>query len=165
MNGVTANGTALLAFPPTVTMTFTLPAGIVAGTSSVMLVEVQTDATPASVPLNVTLLVPCAEPKFAPVMITGVAMGPAVGERPQIVGPELTVNGKLLLAVPPAVTITNPDVAPAGTFIPMLPELQLPAVPPDIPLKVTVLVPCAEPKFAPVIVTGAPTAPAQGLTL
>jgi hypothetical protein len=46
----------------------------------------------------------------------------------------------------------------------MLVALQLVGVA-AVPLKVTVLVPCVAPKFAPAIVTGAATAPAFGLRL
>jgi hypothetical protein len=46
----------------------------------------------------------------------------------------------------------------------MLVALQLVGVA-AVPLKVTVLVPCVAPKFVPVMVTGAATAPAFGLRL
>ena len=55
-------------------------------------------------------------------------------------------------------------VAPAGTGAVMLVALQLVGVA-AVPLKVTVLVPCVAPKFVPVMVTGAATAPAFGLRL
>ena len=54
-----------------------------------------------------------------------------------------------------------PVVAPVGTVVAMLVALQLVAVA-AVPLKVTVLVPCVEPKFVPVIVTAVPTAPEVG---
>src|SRR6202040_2935163 len=52
-------------------------------------------------------------------------------------------------------------VAPVGTvtFIDDAPQLVTVA---DVPLNFTVLVPCVVPKFVPVIVTGAPTAPVVG---
>lgn len=58
-------------------------------------------------------------------------------------------------------TITLPVAAPAGTGTTMLVALQLVGVA-AIPLKVTVLLPCVGPKFAPVIVTGDPTIPDAG---
>jgi len=63
---VTMNVRPLLFTPPTVTTTFPLVAPI--GTCAVMLVFVH-DAVgivPAETPLNVTVLVPWDEPKFAP---------------------------------------------------------------------------------------------------
>ena len=69
-----------------------------------------------------------------------------------------------LLAAPPTVTITLPVVAPVGTDATMLVALQLVAVA-VVPLNFTVLVPCVAPKFAPLIVTGVPTAPDVGLRL
>src|SRR5262249_58041711 len=66
-----------------------------------------------------------------------------------------------LLATPPTVTVTLPVVAPAGTGTPML------VADHDVgvavtPLNFTRLVPCVAPKFVPVIVTVAPTAPVVG---
>lgn len=75
-----------------------------------------------------------------------------------------TVKLAPLLAPPPTVTTTLPEVAPAGTLIVMLVALQEEAVPADVPLKVTVLVPCEAPKFVPAIVTGVPTAPEFGVS-
>jgi len=72
-----------------------------------------------------------------------------------------TVNATALLETPPTVTATLPDVAPAGTGTRMLVADQLVGVA-VVPLKVTVLVPCVDPKFAPAIVTAEPTKPATG---
>src|SRR6266850_7469731 len=69
-----------------------------------------------------------------------------------------------LLAAPPTVTTTLPVVVPDGTGTTMLVALQLVGVP-AVPLKVTVLVPCVVPKFAPAIVTDVPTAPEFGFRL
>src|SRR5713226_2811210 len=77
---------------------------------------------------------------------------------------EVTVNAIPLLATPPTVTTTFPGVAPAGTGATMLVAPQLVGVA-AVPLKVTVLVPCVAPKFAPLIVTDAPTNPDVGLKL
>src|SRR5260370_25076384 len=59
--------TPLLARPPTVTTT--LPVVAPAGTGTAMLVALQL-AWAAVVPLNVTALVPCEVPKFAPAIVT-----------------------------------------------------------------------------------------------
>jgi hypothetical protein len=72
-----------------------------------------------------------------------------------------TVNLTPLLATPPIVTTTFPVVAPAGTGATMLVADQVVGAA-VVPLNVTVLVPLVAPKFAPVIVTDAPTAPLAG---
>jgi hypothetical protein len=72
---VTVKFTPLLATPPTVTTTFPVVAPL--GTGTTILVGPQLVGVPA-VPLNVTVLVPCASPKFAPVIVTDVAAGPDV---------------------------------------------------------------------------------------
>lgn len=66
-----------------------------------------------------------------------------------------------LLARPPTVTITGPEVAPVGTGAVMVVSLQLVGTAGTV-LNFTVLVPCDEPKLEPVIVIGVPTAPAVG---
>src|SRR5215472_8954199 len=73
-----------------------------------------------------------------------------------------TSKNTALLATPPMVTTTFPGAAPTGTGVIMLVGLQLVGVA-VVPLKVTVLVPCDAPKFAPVIVTEAPAMPEDGL--
>jgi len=159
---VTAKLTPLLATPPTVTTTF--PVVAPAGTAAVMLVALQLVGV-AAIPLNVTVLVPCAAPKFAPMIVTGVPMTPDVGFRLVMLADGIvTVKFTPLLAMPPTVTTTFPVVAPAGTFTSMLVALQ-PVGVAAIPLNVTVLVPCAAPKFAPMIVTGVPMTPDVGFRL
>jgi len=73
-----------------------------------------------------------------------------------------TVKFTLLLATPPTVTTTFPVVAPVGTAATIEVAPQLVIVVAAVPLNVTVLVPCVAPKFVPVIVTEAPTAPDVG---
>src|SRR5215475_5500989 len=73
----------------------------------------------------------------------------------------VTVNVRPLLDAPPTVTTTFPVVAPDGTGTTMLVADQLVGVA-VVPLKVTVLVPFVEPKFAPAIVTAVPAAPLVG---
>src|SRR6266404_5293923 len=75
-----------------------------------------------------------------------------------------TVKLTPLLATPPTVTTTFPVVAPTGTGAAMLVALQ-PVGVVAVPFNVTVLVPCGDPKFVPVITTGVPTAPDVGFTL
>jgi len=79
-------------------------------------------------------------------------------------GGVVTVKSTPLLATPPRVTTTLPVVAPFGTGTTMLVALQLVGVA-DVPLKVTVLVPCEAPKLVPVMVTEVPKRPEVGLRL
>jgi hypothetical protein len=124
-------------------------------------VSLQLEIEVAGVPLKVTVLAPCVEPKFVPAIVTVAPTAPVLVERPLIVGVGRTVNGDPALTTPLTVTTTLPDpVAPDGTVATMdvLLQLVIEAVV-VVPGKVTVLVPCDEPKFIPVIVTVAPTAP------
>jgi len=99
------------------------------------------------------------------VIVTGVPTNPDVGFRLVMPGPgDDTVKFTPLLATAPTVTTTLPVVAPAGTGTPMLAAPQL-VVAAAIPLNVTVLDPCVAPKFAPAIVTDAPTNPEVGFRL
>jgi hypothetical protein len=102
----------------------------------------------AVVPLNLTVLVPCVAPKFAPATVTGAPTGPDVGERLVMLGADTvgTVNGRPLLATPDTVATTLPVVAPTGTGTKMLVADQLVGVA-VVPLNVTVLVPCVAPKL------------------
>src|SRR6266404_5741745 len=169
VTGGTVKFTPLLAAPPTVTTTF--PVVVPNGTGTTMLVALQLVGVPA-VPLKVTVLVPCVVPKFAPAIVTDVPTAPEFGFRLVMFGAdEVTVKFTPLLmspAEPPPlgalVTTTFPVAAPLGTGTTMLVALQ-PVGVPAVPLKVTVLVPCVVPKFAPAIVTDVPTAPDVGFRL
>ena len=159
--GVTVKVAPLLATPSSVTITF--PVVAPAGTVVATLVAVQV-VTVATLPLNVTVLVPCEDPKFAPVIVTAPPTGPEAGFKLVIVGGGVTLKFTPLLAAPPTVTTTFPVVAPAGAVVEMLVALQLVAVA-TIPLNVTALVPCEDPKFVPVIVTAPPMGPELGFRL
>src|SRR5208337_2279785 len=101
----------------------------------------------AAIPLNLTVLVPCVAPKFAPVIVTDAPTNPEVGFKLVMLGAgTVTVKLTPFLVTPPTVTTTFPVVAPVGTGA-------------------TMLVPCVAPKFAPVIVTDAPTNPEVGFRL
>ena len=160
--GPTVNATPLLACVPTVTTTF--PVVAPAGTVTLMLVALQFVAV-ATVPLNITVLVPCVPPKFVPVIVTAVPTAPELGFRLVIPGAgAVTVKVTPLLACVPTVTTTFPVIAPAGTVTAILVSLQLVAVA-VVPLNLTVLVPWVAPKFVPVIVTAVPTGPDVGFRL
>src|SRR5206468_2669265 len=135
---VTVKLTPLLATPATVTTT--LPVAAPLGTGTTMLVALQLVGT-AAVPLNVTVLVPCVAPKFAPAIVTEAPANPDVGFRLVMFG-DGTVTVKLapLLATPPTVTTTFPVVAPLGTGATMLVAAQLVGVA-AMPLNLIVLVP------------------------
>ena len=158
---VTWNRIGLLDTPPTVTTMF--PVIAPAGTGTTIVVEFQLDGV-AATPLSVTVLVPCVEPKFIPVMVTDVVAGPAVGLMLVIPGPDVTVKTIELADTPPTVTTTIPVDAPVGTVTTMAAEDQL-VGDAGVPLNVTVLVPCIAPRFEPAIVTDAPTGPIGGLRL
>jgi hypothetical protein len=142
----------LLETPDTVTTTFPVVAPLGTGTTidtAFQLLGV------ADVPLNVTVLVPWLEPKLVPVMVTEVPDTPEVGDKLTIPGVCKTVNKNPGLGTPLTVTTILPLVAPFGTGTTMLPELQEVGVA-FVPLNVTVLDPCVDPKLVPVIVTDVP---------
>jgi uncharacterized protein YjeT (DUF2065 family) len=158
---VTVKGTPLLARPPTVTTTVPVVAPV--GTGTVRVVALQLVGV-ASVPLNLTVLVPFVAPKLAPAIVTAVPTGPDAGLSVVIDGGTVTVKGTPLLERPPTVTTTFPVVAPLGTGTVKLVALQLVGVA-TVPLNATVLAPIVAPKFAPVIVTAVPTGPDVGVRL
>jgi len=158
---VTVKSTPLLEAPETVTTTFPVVAPL--GTGTTMLVALQLVGVP-EIPLNVRVLVPWLPPKFVPVTVTEVAMGPEMGLRLVMLGAGITVKATPLLGTPPTVTTTGPVVAPAGTGAMMLVALQFDTVA-IVPLNDTVLDPIDAPKFVPVIVIGVPTAPVVWLKL
>lgn len=130
------------------------------GTVTPILPEPQLVAL-ATVPLNFTYPLPWLVPEFEPLIVTDAPIGPDVGERLVILGAGTTVKLTPLLDLLETFTTTLPVVAPDGTVATMLVALQL-VVLALLPLNVTVLVPCVEPKLVPVIVTEAPTAPEVG---
>src|SRR6202034_2087246 len=142
--------TPLLALPATVTTT--LPVVAPVGTVATIDVALQLPMVVAVVPLNATVLVPCVEPKFVPVIVTDAPTAPDVGDTLVMLGAATTVNDDPLLAILLTVTTTLPVVAPVGTVATIEVALQLPIVVAVVPLNATVLVPCVEPKFVPVIV-------------
>ena len=129
----------LLASPPTVTTTF--PVVAAAGTFTVMLVALQADAAPADTPLNVTVLLPWLAPNPVPLIVSAVPIAPELALRLLITGGVTTVKFTPLLASPPTVTTTFPVVAPVGTVTVILVALHAEALPAEVRLKVTVLLP------------------------
>jgi len=102
----------LLVTPPTVTTTF--PVDAPDGTGTTMLVADQLVGV-AGVPLNVTVLEPLVDPKFAPAMVTTVPAAPVVGVTLVIDGvattlPEPVLADPVVLAA--VVTIASAEYAP-----------------------------------------------------
>jgi hypothetical protein len=97
---VTVKLTPLLATPPTVTTTF--PVVAPDGTAATMLVALQLVGV-AAVPLNLTVLLPCVAPKFAPAIVTEVPTTPDAGFKLLTLGPppvvEKVVSPLLALAL------------------------------------------------------------------
>src|SRR5262249_5940552 len=146
--GKTVKFTPLLSTP--LACTTTLPVVAPDGTVVTMEVDVQLVGV-AGVPLN--LSVPWAEPKFVPVMVTDVPTGPELVERLVMLGAGTTVKATPLLAKLLTVTTILPVVAPAGTTAVIDVGPQLPIDVAVVPLNFTVLLPCDDPKFVPVITT------------
>ena len=144
-------------------MTTTLPVVAPAGTGATIEVALQL-AGVATVPLNVTALVPWVEPKLPPAMVTDAPTAPELGDKLLMLGTASTVNDTPALATPLTVTTTLPVVAPAGTGATIEVALQLVGLA-LVALKKTALAPWVEPKLVPVIVTDAPTTPEIGVKL
>lgn len=79
----TVNALPLLAVPLTVTTTFPVVAPL--GTTATILVALH-DVTLAVVLLNLTVLVPCVDPKLVPAMVIEAPIAPEDGVRVEIVG-------------------------------------------------------------------------------
>lgn len=133
------------------TFTWMGPEVAPAGTATVIEVSLQFVGA-AAVPLKVTALDPCVAPKADPLIVTELPTSPNVGEILVMAGGGMTVNGIPVLACPPTVTITFPEVAPAGTTAMICVALQV-EDDATTPLNETVLAPCAAPKLLPEIIT------------
>jgi hypothetical protein len=142
-------------------VTFTEPAAI-SGTATV--IEVADYAvTVAAVAPKVTVLVPCEAPKLLPVKVTVLPATPEIELREVRTGTTTTMNGSLLEAFPPTVTVTFAEpVARAGT-VAVIEVADHAVTVAAVAPKVTVLVPCEAPKSLPVKVTELPTTPTVGL--
>jgi len=138
----------------------TLPVVAPAGTGVTILVALQLDGV-ATIPLNVSVLLPWLAPKFEPLMLTVTPIGPGFGAIPVITGDGITVKLAPLLFTPLAFTITFPVAAPEGTLETTFVEIQL-MIGATVPLNRTEPLPCDEPKFVPLMVTDAPAAPEVG---
>src|SRR5262245_31640583 len=152
----TVNGRPLLLTPATRTMT--LPVVAPAGTVVAMLVADHV-FTLAVMPLNITVLVPCENPKFEPVSVTAAPTGPLETDRLASDGGGGIVNATPLLGPPAVDTTTLPVAAPAGTVTPIEVGDQL-VTEAQTPLNVTV--PFAAPNPVPVMVTAVPIGPLEG---
>jgi hypothetical protein len=93
---MTVKDPLLLGWLLTVTTTDAGPVAT-AGTTTGMDVSVQVPARVATVPLNVTVLVPCEAPKFVPCTVTVEPGQPEFGETPVTLGGGTTVKLNPLL--------------------------------------------------------------------
>ena len=100
---VTVKPAELLLEPDTVTVTFTAPAARLDGTVAVM-DEADHEVTAALVPPKLTVLDPCDDPKFEPLMVTDDPAAPEVGLREVMLG-----------AVVPLDEVRIPNSVYAGT--------------------------------------------------
>src|SRR5438477_8368424 len=98
----TVNGTPL---PATSTLSLhdALPISPT-GTGATMEVPLQLFGV-AAVPLNMTLLVPCVEPKLKPLMDTNVPTTPEVGDRLAIAGAGVALTVAVAVAVLPSANV------------------------------------------------------------
>ena len=137
MLGMTVKLAVLLETPFTVTTTLTEPGARLVGTETTKAVALQLDGETA-LPLKVTVLEPWFAPNPLPAMVSEAPMGAGLGEIPVMITG--TVKLTALLASPPTVTTTLPEVAATGTVAMILvsPQLLMAAA---APLKVTVFVP------------------------
>ena len=97
-------------------------------------------------------------------MVTAAPTAPEEGDTLEMLGVGRTVKLTPLLAWLETVTTTFPVVAPLGTAATILVELQLVTLA-VVPLNLTVLLPCVDPKVVPAIVIEAPTAAELGVRL
>lgn len=149
----------LVATPPGVVTVMT-PLDAPAGTTATILLAVSLFMIAGvNVPVKMTEI---AFAKPVPVIVTVPPTGPLVGEMAVMVGTVRTVKMLGLVAVPPGVvTVTRPDVAPAGTVVVTVVAVLLPTTP-AVPLKLTAVAPA---RLVPVMVTAAPTSPLVGAKL
>lgn len=138
MVGAATNCSPLLAIPFTVTTTF--PVVTPEGAGSTILAALQLVGVPVTCPLNVTMLVPWDAPKRLPLMVTGVAALPEVGEMLVIIGADVSVNVIPLLCRPLTTTTTGPVLVLPGTGTTMVVAFQLVGVA-TVPSNNTALVP------------------------
>jgi len=143
-------------------VTRTQPVVAFVGTGTTIEVSLQLVGV-AAVPLNVTVLDPCDTPNPLPLIVTGVPVGPAVGDKLVMVPLVFRVKLTLLLATPPTVTMTGPVVVPTGTGTVIAVRVQFVGVA-VTPLKVTVLLLWVAPKPYPLTVTDWPICALEGET-
>jgi len=123
--GSTVKDAALLIVTPVpLTVIEIGPAVAPAGTEVVRLVD-DAAVTVANVPLKRTMLFAGVLLKFVPEITTVAVTAPLTGSNPEIVGVGITVKSAALVKVTPLTVIDiGPDVAPAGTEVVILEEVE-----------------------------------------
>lgn len=139
-----------------------LPVVAPAGTVVVSLVGVA-ERVIAVVLLNFITLLAGFEPKFTPLIVTGALIAPLDGVKSVIAGDGKTLKLEALVRVMPlTVTVIGPVVAPTGTVVVIVVDVEFETIA-VVPLNFTTLFASVVLKFVPVIVTVAPGAPVDGL--
>jgi hypothetical protein len=160
---ITVKLTPLLVMPSSVIVTEPLVA--LDGTPAVILVSLQ-ELTDATTPLNDTWLLPWLAPKPLPAIVINPPICAAGGVRLLIAG--LIVVNVTFPGLELELTVTTTGPGPAGVVLATVATicelLQLVIDDAATLSKLTVLLPCEEPKFEPVIVTDVPVAPRLGAT-
>ena len=153
----TVNDPVLVPVPDAV-VTATLPLVVPTGTTAVSEFAESTENVVAATPLN---LMDVAPVKPEPAKSTVVPTGPLAGSKVVMTGAAVTVNGCVVVTVPPGVVSeTTPVVAPVGTValtdVAETTDREVPVA----PLNLTAVVPV---RLVPVIVTTVPTGPLTGV--
>jgi hypothetical protein len=142
------------------TETVTLPDCAAAGTGTTIAVLLQLDGV-AVAPRIVTVLVPFVAPKPAPEIVSGIPIGPELGDTTEIEG-DVTVKLTPLLTAAAVVrticAVTLPVLAPLGTDTTIVVAVML-DWDATVPLNITSAPWLSWMKFEPVIVTCCPNGP------
>lgn len=161
---VTVKSEELVAInPPTSTVIFPVVAPV--GTVVVILLAVGMPVMLATMPLNFTMLFAAVVLKLAPEIVTDVAIGPLAGVKLAMVGEPATETVKsveLVAVCPPTSTVIFPVVDPVGTAVVMLLAVLIVTME-AVPLNFTMLLATVALKLAPVIITGVPIGPLDGV--
>jgi hypothetical protein len=158
--GITVKVTPLEVPPAVVTVTGPLAAPV--GALHLIWVSDQEVNCVGVTPLNLTDEDPWDAPKFVPVIVTSAPTGPEVGASEVMLGGGMTVKVTPLEVPPAVVTVTGPVAAPVGALhLTWVSDHEVKSVA-ETPLNFTNDEPWDVPKFAPVIVTSAPTNPEVG---
>ncbi len=157
--GNTMKSVVLVPVMPLTAMEIT-PVVAPAGTTAVILVVVE-DLTLATTPLNLTVLLPGVALKLTPVIMMSAPVAALTGVKFEMVGTGTVKLPALFPVIPFMVTDIGPVVAPAGTDVVILVDVEA-VTTATTPLNLTIFSAGTLLKFVPVMVTGTPTPPLVG---